>query len=213
MSAPQTSTAILGYGSLVNVASLCRTLPGYEQGDLVPVRVDGWQRVFRLISLGRGKPRMPLGSGQRVAVLDVVPRCGAQLNAVRFEVPAAQLPVLDRRESSYDRIDRVPWRGFFDGTHRGEASIYRSSPAAVLRARAPDRFDEQIAPLAAEGLVSERILPVDDYLALCISGAYAWGRAFGDAFVHSTILGDGRGLLTYGPAARLAEVARASPNR
>lgn len=207
MTRPQPDTPILGYGSLLNVESLKRTVPRLSRGDLAPVRVDGVARIFQLVSLSRSQAQAPVRAGLRGAVLDARPWRGAQMGAVCFDVRhGAERDALDRREFCYDRLQDVDWRGFYQPTHRGQGLVYTVSDAATLRERFPDLYHERILGLAVDGLISDRIRPVDDYLRSCIEGAFSWGRAFGHHFLANTWLADGRALCTWGPAVEATRV-------
>ena len=139
MTRPQPDTPILGYGSLLNVESLKRTVPRLSRGDLAPVRVDGFARIFQLVSLSRSQAQAPVRAGLRGAVLDARPWRGAQMGAVCFDVRhGAERDALDRREFCYDRLQDVDWRGFYQPTHRGQGLVYTVSDAATLRERFPD---------------------------------------------------------------------------
>lgn len=196
-----TGGKLLGYGSLLNLRSLQRTLPRLQREDLRPVRVDGLARVFHLVSLSRQDHAGPVRAGLRGAVLDVRPCPGAQLGAVLFDVrDGEEMEALNRREFCYDRLEGVAWRDFHAGGDHGEASTYSVASAAELRERLPDLWQRRIEPLQADGLLSDRVRPVDDYLHLCLEGAFSWGRAFGHDFLRTTWLADGRPLCAWGPA-------------
>jgi|TARA_B100001964_G_scaffold240310_1_gene309789 hypothetical protein len=170
------------------------------------VRVDGYARIFHLVSLNRGQARGPIRSGLRGAVLDARPWAGAQMGAVRFDVTGVEQEELDQREFCYDRHEGVAWRDFQQPARRGRALVYSVSSAATLQARFPQLYRERIFGFGVDGLLSDRIRPLDDYLRLCIEGAFSWGRAFGHHFLANTWLGDGRCLSCWGPA---IEVTRA----
>ena len=84
---------IFGYGSLINRGSLIQTLGPEEFGEIVPGRIDGFQRSWsnRVEALGR-------------TGLSVRPRAGASINGVAIEIREGYLEALDRRETGYGRL-------------------------------------------------------------------------------------------------------------
>lgn len=89
---PGVPQLIVGYGSLMEDESRARTSP--RAGAAHPVEVEGYERGWFERSEGEGPGTTFLG---------VRPRRGARLNAVAYEVDAAELERTDRRESSYCR--------------------------------------------------------------------------------------------------------------
>lgn len=200
MTTTQVETAILGYGSLLHVPSLQQTVPRLQRTDLMPVRVQGFARIFHLVSLSRSPTTGRVRPGLRAAVLDARPCPGRQMNAVRFVVRAGpEAEDLDRREFCYDR-QPAGWREFYRPSVHGRALTYSVVDAQSLRRRVPQLYEERIATLGVNGLMSHAIRPVDDYLRMCIRGAFSWGQAFGHDFLAHTWLADGRPLCTWGPA-------------
>ena len=59
----------------------------------------------------------------------------------------------------------------------------------------PERYEREIEPLGLGGLLSSAIVPHDEYLTLCLRGAYSWGSGFGDHFLNHTWLADNRRCL------------------
>ena len=192
-------TRIFGYGSLVNLRSARRTLPRLRRGDLEPVLVTGFRRIFNLVSLDRRGSVIPedsagqrLRAGEAVGVLNAVPDPTAgEVGMVAFEVSDLELAALDCREACYRRVPGVTCRYFYTGETLGEGEVYTVLSAADLRERMPD-YRTRVEPLCADGLLSDLILPNDPYLQTCLTGALSWGLAFGDHFLDHTLTADGR---------------------
>lgn len=153
--------ALLAYGSLIHPDELARH--GLHRHPCAPVRVRGYRRSFCQ------EPSWRRGRAEERAVLTVRPLRGAWFNAVLVQgFDAAILPELDERERGYTRV-------------RVEGAHLEPYPSASLG----DCGEVHLYTGRSEKY-NERILPHDDYLALCVEGARRWGRAFLDDFLRST---------------------------
>lgn len=189
---------VLGYGSLLHPDSLRRTLPQVKPAEIRPVQVAGARRIFNLVSPGWAKLAGGI-QGQKVAALNAVPANDGKMNAVAFWLEEGQIEPLDRREFCYYKVLDVPfveWAAGDGPTGSPEKGLYYSVlDAASLQARFPRRYREEFEPLGADGLISDAVLPQDDYLSVCLQGARCWGADYLTFFLESTYLGDGRTLL------------------
>jgi hypothetical protein len=100
---------MLGYGSLLSIASMERTLAHAYAGPLHIVRVDGWRRGWDV--------QMPNTTWAyrdddhrtvvpaRVVYLNVRRAPNAHINAAAFVVSEHELANFDERERIYDRVD------------------------------------------------------------------------------------------------------------
>ena len=99
-------TALVGYGSLLSIRSLERTLQRSYDGPFIPCVVPGWRRswdaavpnqeYYAETENGRMYP-------DHILYLNVRPDPGAAVNAILFVVDAEELARFDERESVYDR--------------------------------------------------------------------------------------------------------------
>lgn len=99
--------AIFGYGSLLSVGSLERTLGRAYDGPFAVCDIEGWRRAwdvampnsayFATVDDQRVFPRENL-------YLNIRPAPGETLTGVLFVVSAAELAVYDEREWIYDRV-------------------------------------------------------------------------------------------------------------
>lgn len=106
-----TSTAVFGYGSLVDAESAGRTL-GRPVNGVRPARLPGWRRRWSLFrdNLGEEKTFAIEPGGEvppYVLGLNVEPFPDSPdgPNGVLIEVTEAELERLDLREMRYDRVD------------------------------------------------------------------------------------------------------------
>ena len=90
---------IIGYGSLLNEASLHRTCP--HSRIVQPVWIDGWRRHCETAAI-RG-----LGNHGSYTVMDVEPRpddSKSGFNAVLLEINDDDMPALRQREGQYQQV-------------------------------------------------------------------------------------------------------------
>lgn len=145
---------VFGYGSLINPESRART--GYT-GATTPVRVGGFQRAWNFV--------YPKG---RMTALGVIPREKATTNGVLVEIPEAELPLFDQRESGYKRVvvGRVDITGLNDQrVPEGMFWIYVPTDPG---------FPSLDCPIA------------QSYVDVVLKGCLELGERFAAEFVHTT---------------------------
>ena len=102
----ENEVAIFGYGSLLSVVSLERTLKRHYEGPFVACSIEGWRRSWNI-----GMPNQtfyaetPSGRlfPERIIYLNVTAQPGSLLNGVLFVVGPEELRAMDEREWIYDR--------------------------------------------------------------------------------------------------------------
>lgn len=127
-------SAIVGYGSLLSIASLERTLQRRYDGPFIACELDGWKRTWDVrqpnksfytnTTEGRLYP-------ENIIYLNVAPFAASRLNGIAVAVTAAELKSLDEREWMYDRIQVTR---AIEGVRveGGEAYIYVSKPEFII---------------------------------------------------------------------------------
>lgn len=99
--------ALVGYGSLLSVASMEGTLGHRYAGPFHVVRVNGWRRGWD-VQMPKSKWTYQSGDRQvlpdRVLYLNVRREEGSHINAALFVVDSAALAGFDEREWIYDRV-------------------------------------------------------------------------------------------------------------
>ena len=88
---------IFGYGSLLNMDSLKKTLP--DVSDVRVATLKGFRRVFNL------RAKRIISKCGPVAVLDIENNPEAEINGVYFRVNEDELKELKKREILYDFIE------------------------------------------------------------------------------------------------------------
>ncbi len=100
--APNDLLAVFGYGSLINPASIARTLGrSLSSDELFVTRLQGFRRVWNLVDTvvdAAGAPR-------RAVFLNVEKDAATAVNGVCFHLSAEELAGFDARERNYDRIE------------------------------------------------------------------------------------------------------------
>jgi len=100
--------AVFGYGSLLSMASLERTLKRSYRGPLVVCDLIGWTRAWNVFmpnstyvfQNGRGSWISP----ERLLYLNIVPAPNKRVNGVLFVVTDDDLRAFDEREWIYERV-------------------------------------------------------------------------------------------------------------
>ncbi|MEX2156746.1 MAG: hypothetical protein WD773_07900 [Gemmatimonadales bacterium] len=128
-------TAVVGYGSLLSVKSLEKTLQRVYEGPFIPCRVAGWRRSWDVAMpnqmfyyVDQGERIYP----HQILYLNLRPVAGALVNSAVFVVRPEELTAMHRREWIYDSVvvtDQLR------GAHvqGGEAIVYVARPEHVLR--------------------------------------------------------------------------------
>ena len=102
---------MFGYGSLLSIRSMERTLGRPYDGPFIPCAVDGWRRTWDAAMPNRTHYAEIDGSRmypEAVLYLNVRREAGTMLNGTLFLVDETALAGFDKRESIYDRVDITP---------------------------------------------------------------------------------------------------------
>ena len=100
--------AIFGYGSLLSIASLERTLGRSYRRPFIICSVDGWRRRWNVAmpnELFSYQEADGWVTPERIVYLNVERQADARVNGVLFVVDAAELERFDKREWIYERVD------------------------------------------------------------------------------------------------------------
>lgn len=105
---PPGHTLLFGYGSLLSIRSLERTLGRTYDGPFLPCTIPGWRRTWDAAMSNEtyftdtvDGPMYP----ENILYLNVRRDPGTRLNGVVFVVNEAELANFDKRESIYDRVE------------------------------------------------------------------------------------------------------------
>lgn len=174
-----TALFLVGYGTLLDRASLGHTIGGDASADksMQPVRVLGYRRLFNLRPTHYEPSLHVTDTPIEAAAMNVEPDPTAELNGLAFPVSQEELEVLDQRERYYRR-QAVPVLDFSSREVLGEGHIYASDLDAPWIERDP-----------------QKLLPRWLDIELARRGAYAISEDFGCVYDRTTFLADGRTLM------------------
>ena len=152
---------IFAYGSLVNQASLKKTVP--EARNIIPAKTYGLRRVFNLESKYRFDPHY----NSPVCVLNVTATADhCALNGTCFEMDAVSLDNLLKREKGYD-FCRIEAHHFDDDSQFFNAYYFRAHDYTPYKYLANSKSQRH-------------------YLELCLNGSKNYGENFFEDFKSST---------------------------
>jgi cation transport regulator ChaC len=100
-------TAVIGYGSLMSLASLNRTLQRSYEGTFAPCHVEGWRRSWDISMPNQTYYFRNNGTKvypDRIAYLNVRPSPGELMNAVIFVLDDGELGAMHAREWIYEPV-------------------------------------------------------------------------------------------------------------
>ena len=152
---------IFAYGSLINQASLKKTVP--EAYNIFPAKTYGLKRVFNLASTYRFDD----GHNAPVCVLNAETcRPASIMNGTCFEMDEISLDNLLQRESGYD-FCRIEAHHYHNEHDRFNAYYFRAKASKPYEFLPNSKAQKH-------------------YLDLCLSGSQVFGQEFADDFKNST---------------------------
>ncbi|MFZ4775334.1 MAG: hypothetical protein ACOYM3_08235 [Terrimicrobiaceae bacterium] len=170
---------LVGYGSLINLESSSETIRGVNAKDFFPVVAVGAKRVFNyripadvLRELGgKAKP-------DEIAALNVVAtgRVTDVINGRILPISASDLPALRKREYGYHLRPVTCIRWDDPGAEPFTAYVLCAEDPVVQGRR----------------VIDNAIKPNPAYVEICHSGAASVSKAFGDLFLETSFLADGK---------------------
>lgn len=164
---------VVGYGSTLSIGSLAQTDRSFANSPLLPVRIEGWERLFCVPSKTWGGKVL----GVRTAPSP------SWFNGVLIHVPdEAALERFDRREGNYERV-QLPSEAvnpYYQLEDREQERV-RQEPIYLYVPR-----EERVS---FDGSLSM------GYLRVCASGAHNFGDDFFWEFLETTLLGAGPNAL------------------
>ena len=156
---------IFAYGSLINRASLTRTVPTAK--NIFPAMVNGLQRVFNLASTVRFDEQQQAA----VCVLNVQAADAEQtMNGSCFEMGKEFLSELLERESAYE-FCQIQARHYHDQQEELTAYYFKAKDFQPYRYLSESKAQRH-------------------YLDLCLNGSKGFGDTFVEDFKRSTAFWD-----------------------
>lgn len=172
------SVGIVGYGSLLSPDELVPFLET-DASRVTPVRVEGFRRVFNQESVWRAK--VTEGGEDEAAVLNAVRDDGSSMNAVLVpDLSREEYEALRVRESGYRMVE------------------VEDESIESYGADEQDGLPENNVVLIPTGnRVNDNLLPIPEYVEICLEGARHWGDGFRDEFLRTTEVRGGETLAEY----------------
>lgn len=162
------SVGIVGYGSLLSPDELVPFLKT-DASRVVPVRVEGFRRVFNQESVWRAK--VTEGGEDERAVLNAVRDEGRSMNAVLVpDLSSDEYEALRVRESGYRMVE----------AEKEDIAPYRTDEDDL------PEDDVVLIPTGRDERVNDDLLPIPEYVEICAEGARYWGESFREEFLRTT---------------------------
>ncbi len=177
---PKGKVGLVGYGSLMSVASMERTLGHAYTDKFLPIHIKGYQRIwnFAVPNNGTRGPNLFyfIMAGdtiypRSVMALNIQEHRGGSMNACLFIIDTLELKMFDAREMGYSRIklnDRI--REF--EIVGGDVYAYKALPSFTIQVT--DNPKDNVIPRSYVKIVEE-------------DGLLALGEQFRDEYYASTI--------------------------
>jgi hypothetical protein len=165
-------SALFGYGSLISIASLERTLGRRYAGPFVACEIEGWRRGWDVSMPNQGKFYTQTEAGpmypEKILYLNIRRAPMHRVNGVLFVVGPEDMAGFDQREWIYDRQDVTrEVRGIT--IHGGPAFAYVGLPEHLLTGV----HDPSVAAVRKT------------YVEILETGLGDWGAEFRSAFEGS----------------------------
>ena len=162
------SQTIFGYGSLMEEPSVLRTCPSATHHR--PGMLEGWRRVFSLVSISGTRNGAADHSTGEVAALAIKPAAGHRVNGVLFDIPLEELDAYKVREARYKfvKVRVTDAQSTVD-----DVLVCVEQTDAEYRATMPNDVYEEHVGQFYQGQLWGRpdILPQRQYLVKCIEAA------------------------------------------
>jgi hypothetical protein len=172
------SVGVIGYGSLLSPDELVPFLET-DASRVTPVRVEGFRRVFNQESVWRAKATE--GDENEIAVLNAVRDETSSMNGVLVpDLSTGEYEALRARESGY-RMVEVEHEAI--DTHEADSE--------------DDLPEDDVVLVPTGNRVNDELLPIPEYIDICLEGARYWGDEFHDDFLHTTEVRSGETLGEY----------------
>ena len=177
---PNGKVALIGYGSLMSIASMERTLGHAYTDKFLPIHINGFERVWNFAILNNGT-RGPnlfyyVMAGdtiypKRVMALNIQENRSISMNACLFIIDTLELKMFDAREFGYTRIKLNNNIKEFEVVN-GDVYAYKALPDFTIKVS--DDPKDNVIPRSYIKIVEE-------------DGLLALGQQFRDEYYASTL--------------------------
>ena len=177
---PNGKVALIGYGSLMSIGSMERTLGHTYTEKFLPIHINGFERVWNFAILNNGT-RGPnlfyyVMAGdtiypKRVMALNIQENLSISMNACLFIIDTLELKMFDAREFGYTRIKLNNKIKEFEMVN-GDVYAYKALPDFTIKVS--DDPKDNVIPRSYIKTVEE-------------DGLLALGQQFRDEYYASTL--------------------------
>ena len=172
------SVGVVAYGSLLSPDELVPFLET-DASRATPVRVEGFRRVFNQESVWRAK--VTDGDEDEKAVLNAVKDETSSMNAVLVpDLGADEYDALRARESGYRMVE----------VEHDAIELYGTDEE-------DDLPKDDVVLVSTGNRVDDELLPIPEYVDICLEGARYWSEGFHDEFLRTTEVRSGETLGEY----------------
>jgi len=177
---PNGKVALIGYGSLMSVASMERTLGHAYTDKFIPIHINGYERVwnFAVPNNGTRGPNLfyYVMAGdtifpKNVMALNIQENRSRSMNACLFIIDTLELKMFDARELGYTRIKLNDKIKEFEMVN-GDVYAYKALPSFTIKVT--DNPKDNVIPRAYIKTVEE-------------DGLLALGEQFREEYYASTL--------------------------
>jgi cation transport regulator ChaC len=183
--------SIFGYGNLMDLASALRTVPSAK--NLRKARLDGYTRMYNLVSVGGIKSGIANQDTKEMAALSIVKKYGAFVLGCVFEIDASEVENYLYREHRYKvcEVDVFDFQN--DKLIPATTVISQSDEEYYLKLpKESPEYEEMVGRYYTGSLWGRKdILPMKSYMMNCIIAAYRLGsKEWLDNMLDGTLLAD-----------------------
>jgi hypothetical protein len=173
---------VIGYGSLLSPDELVPFLET-DASRVTPVRVEGFRRVFNQESVWRAKATE--GDENEIAVLNAARDETSSMNGVLVpDLSTGEYDALRARESGYRMVE----------VEHEAIEPYGADDIDASRDGLPEN-DVVLIPTGTR--VDDELLPIPEYVEICLEGAGYWSESFREEFLRTTEVRSSETLAEY----------------
>lgn len=168
---------IVGYGTLLYTESVGDTIGSTANKKIYkPVIVSGFKRLFNILP-SHYKPSFKISELPiERAAANIIESGTSHFNGLAFEVSNTELQAIDKREQHYNRIEAEIFE-FDSRKSMGYAFVYAAKETQAILTNDPFYLPDWIDIQWAR------------------TGAYRYGKMFGEMYDRTTYLADGKTLV------------------
>lgn len=189
---------VIGYGSLLDLASAQKTAPNLHAFELG--YVEGYRRIFNKVGIAFFKLYPDLcHNSLEIASCATRADANSRISACAFEVSIEDFMAIYQREHRFRWIE-VTFHGE-NGVRIGRmCTEYNDQDYRLNKCLSQQAYEQEVGQFYQGHIWRDDILPFPTYLAHCLQAAQRASQSMGEAFyhnfLHSSFLADNTTALT-----------------